>query len=92
LKEKLQTLLENESFVDGVITIFFMSFIFLIFPFFILNAFLQKILTLLAFLTWIGALVVKHYLFKPLSLKKELDFIIFITVLVLTSFGITMFG
>tara|TARA_B100000242_G_scaffold289152_1_gene258510 strand:- start:1394 stop:1672 length:279 start_codon:yes stop_codon:yes gene_type:complete len=92
LKEKLQTLLENESFVDGAITIFFMSFIFLIFPFFILNAFLQKILTLLAFLTWTVVLAVKHYLFKPSSLLKELDFIIFLAVLVLTSFGITMFG
>tara|TARA_A100001035_G_C27669397_1_gene447638 strand:+ start:295 stop:573 length:279 start_codon:yes stop_codon:yes gene_type:complete len=92
LKEKLQTLLENESFVDGAITIFFMSFIFLIFPFFILNAFLQKILTLLAFLTWTVVLAVKHYLFKPSSLLKELDFIIFLAVLVLTSFGINMFG
>jgi len=69
-----------------------MSFIFLIFPFFILNAFLQKILTFLAFLTWIGVLAVKHYLFKPSSLIKELDFIIFIVVLVLTVFGITIFG
>ena len=69
-----------------------MSFIFLIFPFFILNAFLQKILTFLAFLTWIGVLAVKHYLFEPSSLIKELDFIIFLAVLVLISFGITMFG
>ena len=69
-----------------------MSFIFLIFPFFILNAFLQKILTFLAFLTWIGVLAVKHYFFKPSSLIKELDFIIFLAVLVLISFGITMFG
>jgi len=69
-----------------------MSFIFLIFPFFILNAFLQKILTFLAFFTWIGVLAVKHYLFKPSSLIKELDFIIFLAVLVLISFGITMFG
>jgi len=92
LKEKLQTLLKNESFVDGSITVFFMSFIFLIFPFFILNAFLQKILTFLAFLTWIGVLAGYHYLFKPSSFKKELDFIIFLAVLVLISFGITMFG
>tara|TARA_B100000282_G_scaffold73594_1_gene50233 strand:- start:3209 stop:3418 length:210 start_codon:yes stop_codon:yes gene_type:complete len=69
-----------------------MSFIFLIFPFFILNAFLQKILTFLAFLTWIGVLAGYHYLFKPSSFKKELDFIIFLAVLVLISFGITMFG
>jgi hypothetical protein len=92
LKEKLKILLENESFVGGVTNAFFMFFIFLIFPFFVVNAFLQKTLTLLAYLTWIGLLAGYYYSFKPSSFKKQLDFLIFITVLFLAIFAITMFG
>tara|TARA_B100000886_G_scaffold212983_1_gene147584 strand:+ start:290 stop:568 length:279 start_codon:yes stop_codon:yes gene_type:complete len=91
LKEKLKILLENESFVGGVTTAFFMFFIFLIFPFFIVNAFLQKILTLLAYLTWIGLLAGYYYSFKPSSFQNQLDFLIFITVFVLAIFAFTMF-
>ena len=91
LKEQLQSLIENESFVNAALNVFFMSFIFLIFPFFILNVFLQKILTFLAFLTWIGLLAGYYYSFKPSSFQKQLDFFIFITVLFLTIFVITMF-
>tara|TARA_B100000989_G_scaffold30844_1_gene19692 strand:+ start:437 stop:715 length:279 start_codon:yes stop_codon:yes gene_type:complete len=90
LKEKLQILLENESFVGGVTNAFFMFFIFLIFPFFIQNAFLQKIITSMTFLTWLGALAGYYYLFKPSSFQKQLDFLIFITVLFLAILAITM--
>jgi len=92
LKEKLQILLENESFVSGVTNALFMFFIFLIFPFFIVNAFLQKMLTSLAFLTWIGLLACYYYLFKPSSFKKQFDFLIFIAALFLAIFANTMFG
>tara|TARA_X000000950_G_scaffold275199_1_gene361266 strand:+ start:566 stop:844 length:279 start_codon:yes stop_codon:yes gene_type:complete len=91
LKEKLKILLENESFVGGITTAFFMFFIFGIFPFFIANAFLQKILTLLAYLTWIGLLARYYYLFKPSSFQNQLDFLIFITVFVLAIFALTVF-
>ena len=91
LKDKLQSILENESLISGAINAFFMFFIFLIFPFFIQNVFLQKILTSLTFLTWLGLLAGYYYSHKPSSFQKQLDFLIFITVLFLAIFAITMF-
>ena len=79
-------MLKNKSFVDGISTFFFLTLLLIIFPFFIQNAFLQRILSFLVLMIWIAALGSYDYFYDKPTFKKQLSFYIFIFIVIVIMF------
>ena len=79
-------MLKNTSFVGGISTFFFTTLLLIIFPFFIQNVFLQRILSFLVLMIWIAALGSYDYFYDKPTFNKQLSFYIFVFIVIVVLF------